>query len=219
MRSNISSKRSIAILSHQLKPGDVVETFSGVRPLFDNNVANPSAVTRDYVFDIDAPAGAAPMLSVFGGKITTYRKLAEHALERLKPYFPKMGAAWSAGAALPGGDIPDADFEAWFAKFRGGADWLPSDVALGYARRYGSQVAELLGDARSLPDLGRHFGAGLYEREARFLIDEEWATTAEDILTRRTKHGLHMTRPERETFAAWVAEGAREPARANRGPS
>ena len=204
---------------HQLKPGDVVETFSGVRPLFDNNVANPSAVTRDYVFDIDAPAGAAPMLSVFGGKITTYRKLAEHALERLKPYFPKMGAAWTAGAALPGGDIPDADFEAWFAKFRGGADWLPSDVALGYARRYGSRVAELLGDARSLPDLGHHFGAGLYEREARFLIDEEWATTAEDILTRRTKHGLHMTRPERETFAAWVAEGAREPARANRGPS
>ena len=120
-----------------------------MRPLFDDNVANPSAVTRDYVFDIDAPAGAAPMLSVFGGKITTYRKLAEHALERLKPYFPEMGPAWTARAALPGGDIPDADFEAWFAKFRASMGWLPQEVALGYSRRYGSRATELLGDANS----------------------------------------------------------------------
>jgi glycerol-3-phosphate dehydrogenase len=120
-----------------------------------------------------------------------------------------MGAAWTAGAVLPGGEIPDADFQAWFTKFRGGAAWLPPEVALGYARRYGSRAEELLCDAQSLPDLGRHFGAGLYEREARFLIDEEWATTAEDILARRTKHGLHMTQAERETFAAWIAEVAR----------
>ena len=95
-----------------------IESFSGVRPLFDDNAANPSAVTRDYVFDIDAPSGVAPMLSVFGGKITTYRKLAEHALEKLKPHFPEMGAPWTEGAVLPGGDLPGADFEAWFAGFR-----------------------------------------------------------------------------------------------------
>jgi glycerol-3-phosphate dehydrogenase len=192
----------------QLTPGDVVESFSGVRPLFDNNVANPSAVTRDYVFDVDAPAGAAPMLSVFGGKITTYRKLAEHALDKLKPFFPKMGAAWTARATLPGGEIPGADFEAWFAKFHGDKGWLRADVARGYARRYGVRAAELLGDAKSMADLGRHFGGGFYEREARYLMAEEWATTAEDILTRRTKHALHMTPAEREAFAAWIADGA-----------
>ncbi len=193
----------------QLKPSDVIDSFSGVRPLFDDNAANPSAVTRDYVFDIDAPSGAAPMLSVFGGKITTYRKLAEHALEKLKPYFPAMGAPWTAAAVLPGGELPGADFEAWFAGFRGRNRWLSPEIAFGYARRYGARATDLLGDAKSMADLGRHFGGGLYEREARYLKAEEWATTGEDILTRRTKHALHMTLPERETFTAWVAEGAR----------
>ena len=192
----------------QLKPGDVVQSFSGVRPLFDDNATNPSAVTRDYVFDVDAPSGAAPMLSVFGGKITTYRKLAEHALEKLRPYFPAMGASWTKGAVLPGGELPGADFEAWFAGFRSLNVWLPPGVALGYARRYGARALELLGDAKSLDDLGRCFGGGLYEREARFLMAQEWATTAEDIVTRRTKHALHMTRAERESFAAWIADGA-----------
>jgi D-erythritol 1-phosphate dehydrogenase len=192
----------------QLKPGDVVQSFSGVRPLFDDNAANPSAVTRDYVFDVDAPSGAAPMLSVFGGKITTYRKLAEHALEKLRPYFPAMGASWTKGAVLPGGELPGADFEAWFAGFLGLNVWLPPGLAFGYARRYGARALELLGDAKSLDDLGRCFGGELYEREARFLMAQEWATTAEDIVTRRTKHALHMTPADRESFAAWIADGA-----------
>ena len=192
----------------QLKPSDVVASFSGVRPLHDDNAANPSAVTRDYVFDIDAPKGAAPMLSVFGGKITTYRKLAEHALEKLAPYFPKMGAPWTERAVLPGGQLPGADFEAWFAEFRSRNAWLPSEIALGYARRYGARVSDLLGDAKSLADLGRFFGGALYEREARFLMAEEWATTAEDIVMRRTKHALHMTAAERDAFAAWIDGGA-----------
>ena len=193
----------------QLKPSDVIESFSGVRPLFDDNAANPSAVTRDYVFDVDAPSGAAPMLSVFGGKITTYRKLAEHALEKLKPYFPAMGASWTKAAVLPGGDLPGGDFEAWFAGFRGRNSWLPPGIALGYARRYGARATELLGEAKSVRDLGRCFGGDLYEREARFLMAEEWATTAEDIVLRRTKHALHMTSAEREIFGAWMAGGAR----------
>ena len=192
----------------QLKPGDVVQSFSGVRPLFDDNAANPSAVTRDYVFDVDAPSGAAPMLSVFGGKITTYRKLAEHALEKLRPYFPAMGASWTKGPVLPGGELPGGDFEAWFAGFRSRNVWLPPGIALGYARRYGVRALELLGDAKSLDDLGRCFGGEFYEREARFLMAQEWATTAEDIVMRRTKHTLHMTPAERESFAAWIADGA-----------
>ena len=190
----------------QLEPADVIDSFSGVRPLFDDNAANPSAVTRDYFFDIAASSGVAPMLSVFGGKITTYRKLAEHALDRLKPYFLKMGPAWTKRAVLPGGELPGADFDAWLAGFRAHNIWLPSDIALGYARRYGARAAAVLGGAKSLSDLGRHFGGGLYEREARFLMAEEWATTAEDIITRRTKHALHMTGPERDSFAAWIDE-------------
>ncbi len=188
-----------------LQPSDVRASFSGVRPLYDDNAANPSAVTRDYIFDIDAPGGGAPMLSVFGGKITTYRKLAEHALDKLKPFFPKMGAAWTEVAALPGGDIPGAEFSPWFAELERRYAWLPEPVLHGYARRYGTRVNDLLRGAASLADLGQFFGGMLYESEARFLIAEEWATTAEDILSRRTKHGLHLSAPERGAFEAWLA--------------
>jgi glycerol-3-phosphate dehydrogenase len=189
----------------ELKPADVVHSFAGVRPLYDDNAANPSAVTRDYVFDIDAPNGGAALLSVFGGKITTYRKLAEHALEKLAPFFPGMGGAWTKNAALPGGDIPDADFARMSAALAARHPWLPGPVVGGYARRFGSRAEEMLAGASSLADLGRHFGATFYEREARFLIAQEWATTAEDILTRRTKHGLHLSASERAGFETWLA--------------
>ena len=185
------------------KAGDVVHAFSGVRPLFDDKAANPSAVTRDYVFDVEAPAGQAPMLSVFGGKITTYRRLSEHALEKLSPYFPRMADPWTEHAPLPGGDIPDADFSLFLQKLRRRRPWLPEPVARGYGRRYGSRVESLLDGARSIGDLGRLFGGTFYEREARFLVANEWAMDAEDILERRTKHGLHLTDNERADFAAW----------------
>ncbi len=185
------------------KIGEVVNSFSGVRPLFDDKSANPSAVTRDYVFDVEAPAGQAPMLSVFGGKITTYRRLAEHALEKLSPYLPQMSGAWTERAALPGGDIPGADFSLFLKELRRRHPWLPQDVAHGYARRYGTRVESLLKGAKSIGDLGRSFGGTLYEREARFLAEEEWATEAEDILERRTKHALHLTAKERAEFTAW----------------
>jgi glycerol-3-phosphate dehydrogenase len=197
----------------QLTPGDVVHSFSGVRPLYDDKAANPSAVTRDYVFDVDAPQGSAPLLSVFGGKITTYRKLAEHALEKLAPFFPQMASAWTAKAPMPGGDMPDADFDRFFGALRKAHPWLPEDVAHGYARRYGTRTEALLEGAKSLPDLGRHFGATLYEREARFLADTEWADTAEDILDRRTKHGLHLTPEQRAAFEAWFTGVPAEPVR------
>jgi glycerol-3-phosphate dehydrogenase len=167
--------------------------------------ADPSAVTRDYVLDLDPPGGSAPILSIFGGKITTYRKLAEHAQEKLTPFFPRMPAASTCVAPLPGGDFPDADFGRFLAELRRRNPWLPSDVASGYARRYGRRVERLLAGTRSLDDLGRHFGAGFYEREARFLIDHEWAMLADDILERRTKHGLHLTRAQRQAFEAWLS--------------
>ncbi len=187
--------------------GDLVHTFSGVRPLYDDKAQNPSAVTRDYIFDIDprsAQPGVAPVLSIFGGKITTYRKLAEHALEKLKFSFPNMGAAWTATQPLPGGDIPEAAFEPWFAEFKSRRPWLPKDLAYHYARLYGTRADALLGGAAAMSDLGRHFGARLYEREALYLRRTEWADTADDILERRTKHGLHLNAEERASFATWL---------------
>ena len=185
------------------KVGDVVHAFSGVRPLFDDKATNPSAVTRDYVLDLEAPAGQAPMLSIFGGKITTYRRLSEHALEKLAPYFPQMPGPWTEHAPLPGGDIPVADFCLFLSELRGRRPWLPEQIAYGYARRYGARVEDLLGGATSIGDLGRRFGGTLYEREARFLAENEWALYAEDVLERRTKHFLHLTERERADFTAW----------------
>ncbi len=194
---------------HPPTRADIVHSFSGVRPLYDDNAENPSAVTRDYIFDLDpkAPeAGLPGLLSIFGGKITTYRKLSEHALDRLKPGFAAMGAAWTADAPMPGGDMPGADFDAWLAGFRARHGWLPAALALHYGRLYGTRVDLLLGGAQAMGDLGRHFGALLYEREAVFLMEEEWAENAEDILERRTKHGLHLSVAERQGFADWLAQ-------------
>jgi glycerol-3-phosphate dehydrogenase len=184
------------------EPGDIVHAFSGVRPLYDDNAKNPSAVTRDYVFEVDGRAGLPPLLSIFGGKITTYRKLAEHAMQRLSPWFPKMSSAWTAGQPLPGGDIASfADFAAGLAR-----DYpdLPQELVHHYARLYGTRARKLLGTARSRADLGRHFGANFFEREACYLRDAEWATRAADVLDRRTKHGLHLTPAQRAAFEATI---------------
>jgi len=192
----------------QLTAADIVHSFSGVRPLYDDNAENPSAVTRDYTFAVDAPAGGPPLLSVFGGKITTFRKLSEHALDQLKPFFPAMRPAWTATAHLPGGDLADADFEQFLADMRARYPFLPADLAKHYARLYGSRMQALIGTATSLDDLGTAFSPLFREREARFLIETEWAETAEDILERRTKHGLHLTADQRAAFAAWFESRA-----------
>jgi D-erythritol 1-phosphate dehydrogenase len=189
----------------QLARRDVIHSFSGVRPLFDDNAENPSAVTRDYVFELNDVDGALPLLSVFGGKITTFRKLSEHALDRLKPYFPAMSGPWTAGVALPGGNIAAADFDAFAARLRLDHADLPSDLMDHYARLYGTRAHNLLDGAQTRVDLGRHFGGKLYQREAEFLRHEEWASTAEDILERRTKHGLHLTADQKQAFIAWIA--------------
>jgi glycerol-3-phosphate dehydrogenase len=188
---------------HQISRADVIHSFSGVRPLFDDNAEDPSAVTRDYVFELNDADGALPLLSVFGGKITTYRKLSEHALDRLKPYFPAMSGSWTASAALPGGDIAAADFDAFATRLRLDHAALPGDILRHYARLYGTRARHLLDGVRTRADLGRHFGGMLYQREAEFLRREEWASTADDILERRTKHGLHLTAQQRQAFGAW----------------
>jgi glycerol-3-phosphate dehydrogenase len=179
----------------------IIHSFSGVRPLYDDNAENPSAVTRDYVFDV---TGEPPMLSVFGGKITTYRKLAEHALDRLKPFFPEMKQPWTASAPLPGGDMPDADFDRFLAGLRAEHPWLPAGVAHHYARLYGTRTKDLLGGARGVADLGRHFGGDLYQCEIDYLRRAEWAMTAEDVLDRRTKHGLHVTPAQRSEVVRYM---------------
>ena len=189
----------------QLTEQDILGEFSGVRPLYDDRAANPSAVTRDYVFDIDHRPGEAPLLSVFGGKITTYRKLAEHALDKLKPFLNGASGAWTGTAVLPGGNMKDADFDGFLAAFSREFPFLPAALALHYARLYGTRAREMLGDARDMGSLGQHFGGLLYEIEAEFLRRTEWARTAEDVLLRRTKHGLHTTAAEQQDFAHWMA--------------
>ena len=191
---------------------DIAWTYSGIRPLYDDKAANASAVTRDYVLDLDTgPAGAnenAPMLSVFGGKITTYRKLAEHALGELARFFPQASGAWTAGAVLPGGDVPDADFDRWFGALATRLPDMPRMLLHRLARAYGTRIDRLLGDARSPADLGEDLGGGLHEREIAYLVDQEWATSVDDILYRRSKLGLHVPPGTADRLAAWLAARA-----------
>ncbi|WP_112310213.1 glycerol-3-phosphate dehydrogenase [Pseudogemmobacter bohemicus] len=186
----------------KLRREDVVHAYSGVRPLFDDGKGNPSAVTRDYVFDLDE-TGGAPMLNVFGGKITTFRELAERGMHKLKHIFPKMGPDWTATAKLPGGEMPNADYESFINSQRDAFPWMPRELIRYYARRYGSRMKDLIGAAGSVGGLGRHFGGDLYEAEVKYLVAKEWAMEAEDILWRRTKHRLHLTAAEIAEFTTW----------------
>lgn len=188
----------------KLRRSDVIETFSGVRPLFDDGQGNPSAVTRDYVFDLDE-TGGAPLLNVFGGKITTFRELAERAMPKLAKFFPSMGGAWTEHAPLPGGEIEGADFISFLDGLRDAYPWMPRSLVHHYARLYGARTGQVVGAASSLEGLGRHFGAELYEAEVRYLVAHEWAQTPEDVLHRRTKQELHMSPEQRAAFAAWFA--------------
>lgn len=185
-------------------PSDVVATYSGVRPLYDDHAANASKVTRDYVLKLDDDAGA-PILSVFGGKITTYRELAEDALKTLEKHFPAARGEWTREAALPGGDMPGADFDGFLAGLVRDYPKLDPGLLSRLARAYGTQVRKLLAGAETEGDLGRMFGAGLSEAEVRYLVEAEFARSADDILWRRSKLGLHMSADERAAFSDWMA--------------
>ena len=191
-------------LQKPLTPKDVVWRYAGIRPLYDDGTNNPSAVTRDYTLRVDDAQGAAAVLSVFGGKITTYRCLAEHVLDKLSPYFPGMKPAWTAGRALPGSELgttPEAAYASLGAHYVG----VPAEALSGIFRRHGMRAGQVLGDAKSEADLGEHFGAGLYAREVAYLVEHEWAKTAEDVLWRRTKAGLHLSTAQQDRVAAWLA--------------
>jgi glycerol-3-phosphate dehydrogenase len=190
-----------------ITPGMVVWSYSGVRPLYDDGSENPSAVTRDYhlMLDTGAQAGAAPVLSVFGGKITTYRKLAEHALEKLSARFPAK-PAWTHKEPLPGGDLGGKSFRGLLLEYRRRFPRLPKLWVARLLRRHGALAGEIIGDAREERGLGRNFGGGLYERELEYLVKNEWVREAEDALWRRTKCGLHMNAAQQARVRDWLGK-------------
>lgn len=190
-------------------------TYAGIRPLYDDGASKAQDATRDYVLKLDQKAGEAPLLSVFGGKITTYRRLAEAALEKLQPFFPAMKTPWTAQATLPGGDFPVNTFAAQVGALAKKYIFLELREARRLVRAYGTRADRVLGNARSMADLGRRFGPSLTEAEVRYLMDQEWATSAEDIVWRRSKLGLHMSSAEQaalEEFVASLLSSHKQPA-------
>lgn len=197
-----------------IAPSDVVWTYSGVRPLLDDASGDPSAVTRDYM--LESNTAAAPLLSVWGGKITTFRKLAEDAADEVGRMLGQPNSqrpAWTEGAFLAGGDLsawigaaqrPDGDFERFLAAVQQRYGWLDAKLARRLARAYGARIGQLLGDAASMADLGAEVAPGLHERELRFLQREEWVVSADDVLWRRSKLGLRYTPQQRRQVADWL---------------
>jgi glycerol-3-phosphate dehydrogenase len=192
-------------LRRAVSPEDVLWRYAGVRPLYDDGSANPSELTRDYVLRLDTDQAAAPVLSIFGGKITTYRRLAEYAVQKLAPWFPAMGPAWTADAPLPGAMIPRGDGERFARRLHERFPRLPLPLLQSLSRRHGALAYEVLGNAGAVAELGPHFGAQLYAREIDYLVANEWAVSAEDVLWRRTKAGLELGPAQREALARYLA--------------
>lgn len=191
-----------AYMRNAPSPSNIVWRFAGVRPLLDDGTSKAQETTRDYVLELSSEA----VLSVFGGKITTYRRLAEAAMAKLAPLFPGLRGNWTAGAALPGGNIPWDGVDQLRADIAHRHPFLATATIRRLARAYGTQSAEVLGDAHKLADLGECFGADLTEREVDWLIRHEWARTADDVLWRRSKLGLRMSA---DTLSAYFSSSNR----------
>lgn len=188
----------------QLTQDQIISTFSGVRPLCDDESDNPSAVTRDYTLALSKQAvGEAPLLSVFGGKLTTYRKLAESAMQQLKAFFPEMQGRWTAKEVLPGGEKMDT-VEQLVQEILLQVTDAPESLAKRWASAYGTRVWNILGEATSVAQLGQHFGQGLYVREVDYLWRFEWVITSQDLLWRRSKLGLSMSNDEVASLDAYL---------------
>jgi len=198
-----------------IAPGDVVWSYSGVRPLVEDAAADAKAVTRDYRLELDRgadPAGA-PLLSIFGGKITTFRKLAEEAVDLLAPLLGNRRRAWTAAACLPGGDLFGArpqnravlDFDGYVHDLQRHYAWLPGPLVQRYARAYGTRIHVLLAGRTALPQMGDEIASGLFAVEVDYLRAQEWAVTARDILWRRSKLGLHLAAGAEARLDAWMA--------------
>lgn len=187
-------------------PEDVVWSYSAVRPLFDDGASAAQETTRDYVLRTEGGDGAPPLINVFGGKLTTYRHLAEEAVDRLGRLLGEDRKAWTKGAALPGGDFPADGFAAQAEALRRDYPFLEAAQARRLTRLYGTSARDLLDGATSVADLGRDFGSGLYAAEVSYLMEREWAQTAQDVLWRRTKRGLLLSTGEAEALDAWMTE-------------
>jgi glycerol-3-phosphate dehydrogenase len=185
----------------------VTWSYSGVRPLYDDGASEAQAATRDYVLKLDAPEGEPALLSIYGGKITTYRRLAEAALAMLASFLPeaRRPAGWTGQQPLPGGDFPVRGFDRQVGDTRARYPFLEETTARRLVRAYGTRVSAVLQDAKSAADLGRMFGAHLSEAEIRYLSHVEWAMTAEDIVWRRSKLGLRLSRAEIAEIDAYLA--------------
>lgn len=190
-------------LKTPIDQSDIVWTYSGVRPLYDDGANSASAATRDYVLKLDKSRGA-PALNIFGGKITTYRRLAESALEKIAQVFPDIEKPWTAGVALPGGDFPVDGVEALIRATLVKYPFLTDRWAKRLVRAYGSEVNDMMGSATSQDDLGKDFGATLTEREVIWMIKKEFARLAEDVVWRRSKLGLRMTAQQIATLDVWM---------------
>lgn len=189
-------------LTQALRPDEVVFSYSGVRPLLDDGSTNPSAVSRDYALILDAPKGQAPLLSIYGGKITTYRRVAEQVMTRLGAFFPDLKPDWTASKALPGGDIEQENFTDYVTELAKKYWGLPYDHLYAMARRHGNIAEQILGEAESQNPLG----STLYAAEVDYLVQREWARTAEDVLWRRTKCGMHMTTRQQQAVADYLRD-------------
>jgi glycerol-3-phosphate dehydrogenase len=196
-----------AYFAAAIAPSDVVWSYAGVRSLHDDGRTSAQDTTRDFVLEIEAKRGEPPLLSIVGGKITTYRRVAEEALRRLLPHLPRpAGPPWTRGTPLPGGDFAFGDRERLARDLAAALPSLGAATMARLVRTYGTMARCMLAGASRKEDLGVHFGAGLYEREVRHLMDKEWARTADDILWRRTKLGLHLTAHERHSLEEWLHE-------------
>jgi glycerol-3-phosphate dehydrogenase len=200
-----------AYFAKAISPEDAVWSFSGVRPLHDDRVRDPKAASRDYVLELDVGEGRPAVLSVFGGKLTTYRRLAEAALDRLAPYLPAATgrrAGWTAEEPLPGGDFPIDGLANLAGALAAEYPFLSAAHAARLAAAYGTRAKRFLAGARVPDDLGCWFGATLSQAELCYLMDEEWAQTADDVLWRRTKLGLAVAPQEAERLARFMAQAA-----------
>ena len=184
---------------------DIVWSYSGVRPLFDDGANSATSATRDYSLELSTQNGKLPLLNVYGGKITTYRKLAEAAVERLNPWFSNMKGAWTRRSPLPGGDFPINGVEDLISNLKNRFPFLSEYWAKRLIRAYGTDAKKILGEAKKMEDLGKNFGATLTEKEVNWLIDNEWANCADDVIWRRSKLGLRLNQIEQEVLQSWIS--------------
>jgi glycerol-3-phosphate dehydrogenase len=198
-----------AYFKQPIGPADVVWSYAGIRSLCDDAGAQAAELTRDYLLDLEAPPGQAPVLTVFGGKITTYRPLAEQAMSRLAPFLPGLSGAWTGDRPLPGGDFPDGGLPAFLAHASRRWPFLPAPQLRRLVHAYGTRLARLLDGVASREAMGQHFGGGLTQIEVDYLVRQEWACSTEDLYWRHTKTGLHASAADEQRLTEFLRSAHR----------